>query len=94
MDDRINYIAFFTTLAAPIIGSLLLFFRNTMSSIVNPSWLMKNVDEIIIILSFLSFFCYYLYESSIPVEYNIRVDLFIIGPVLFLAFFCSSPYLI
>ena len=88
MDERINYFAFYITLAAPVIGFLLLVGQGVMTEFYNFKKKSKPIEAMhgtIILLSSLSFICYPLYELSVPPEYNIRVDLFIIWPVLAVA---------
>ena len=88
MDERINYFAFYVTLAAPVIGFLLLVGQDAMTEFYDfkkKSKLIKAMRVMIVLLSFLSFICYALYELSVPLEYNIRVDLFIIWPILIVA---------
>jgi len=89
MDDRINNVAFFITLAAPTLGFLLLVAQDILKApdrSTKDSKFIEIIYSSILLLSIVCVISYVLYEFSIPPEYNIRVDLFLAYPALLVAF--------
>ena len=83
--EDINYLVLLFLLSIPVI-SICLFFMAIFKPSSDLEVMKKRVELIVaIILSVLSFPAYMEYNESVPIDYNIRVDLLVIYPLLLLA---------